>query len=408
MPAPFESILSWITQQERPTVQRVIEWANINSHSHNTAGLAKMAEKLAADFSILGGELKWHDLPPAVSINSQGQTVQTPLGRALTIIKRPDAPLRVLLNIHMDTVYPPDSPFQTAREESGKLHGPGVADAKGGLAVMLMALQALERSPDASRIGWQVLINPDEEIGSPGSAALLETAAKNHHFGLLFEPALPDGAIVDRRRGSGSFSILIRGRAAHAGRDFATGRSALLAAAKISLQLHTLNETLPGVTLNVGSIDGGAPANVVPDLAICRINIRTTDPPDERAALMAVKDFLANLNTTDGITAELHGKFSNPPKVPDAKTLHLLDAIKSCGRDLGLKIASRASGGASDGNKLAAAGLPNIDSLGPRGDRIHSPEEYLVPESLTERAQLSALLLLKIASGNIDPAPFSR
>ena len=389
-------------------VQHVIEWANINSHSHNTTGLAKMAEKLAADFSVLGGEIRWHDLAPAISINSRGQTVQIPLGRAFTITKRPEAQLRVLLNIHMDTVYPPDSPFQSAREESGKLHGPGVADAKGGLAVMLTALQALEQSLDAARIGWQVFINPDEEIGSPGSAALLGEAAKNHHFGLLFEPALPDGAIVDRRRGSGNFSILIRGRAAHAGRDFASGRSALLAAAKIALQLHTLNETLPGVTLNVGSIDGGAPANVVPDLAICRINIRTTDPPDERAALTAVKDFIANLNTTDGITAELQGKFSNPPKIPDPKTQRLLDAIKSCGQELGLKISTRPSGGASDGNKLAAAGLPNIDSLGPRGDRIHSPDEYLIPQSLTERAQLSALLLLKIAAGNIDPAPFCR
>ena len=199
-----------------------------------------------------------------------------PLGQAIAITKRPKAPLRILLNIHLDTVYPPDSSFQAVREEVGTLHGPGVADAKGGLAVMLTALEALERSPNAERIGWRVLLNPDEEIGSPGSASLLADTARDCQFGLLFEPALPDGALVNRRRGSGNFSIIVRGRAAHVGRDFEAGRSALVAAAKISLQLHSLNQSLPGVTLNVGAIDGGGPANVVPDLAICRINIRTT------------------------------------------------------------------------------------------------------------------------------------
>ena len=112
-------------------------------------------------------------------IGSRAQTIHLPLGQAIAITKRPTAPVRVLLNIHLDTVYPPDSPFQSALEEAGILRGPGVADAKGGLAVMLTALEALERSPDAERIGWRVLLNPDEEIGSPGSASLLaETRAR--------------------------------------------------------------------------------------------------------------------------------------------------------------------------------------------------------------------------------------
>jgi glutamate carboxypeptidase len=408
MPTSITSILAWVASQQQGMIDRVIPWANVNSHSHNIASLAKLAELIAADFAPLGGRLKWHDLPPAMSIDNHGQTAQTPLGRALTITKRPDAHLRVLFNIHLDTVYPPESPFQSVREESGKLYGPGVADAKGGIAVMLTALKALEQSPHARRVGWQVLINPDEEIGSPGSASLLEAAARSHHFGLLFEPSLPDGAIVDRRRGSGSFSIVIHGRAAHAGRDFGSGRSALLAAAKLALQLHALNEKIPGVTLNIGSIDGGAPVNVVPDLAICRINVRTTEPFDADIALSAVNKLIAELNTMDCISTELHGKFANAPKIPDDRTLRLLDAILSCGKELGLSIPTRPSGGASDGNKLSAAGLPNIDSLGARGDRIHSPHEYLFTESLAERAQLTAMLLLKIANADIDPAPFCR
>ena len=230
------------------------------------------------------------------------------------------------------------------------------------------------------------MLNPDEEIGSPGSGPLFAAAAKNHHLGLLFEPALPDGALVDRRRGSGGFSIVIHGRSAHAGRDFAHGRSAILAAAQLTVRLHALNQSHPGVTVNISAIDGGSPANVVPDLAICRVNIRTTEPQDEQKILSAVTGLIYELNSMDGIRAELHGRFVATPKIPDDRTGRLLDAIISCGRDLGLTLAHRASGGASDGSRLAAAGLPNIDSLGVRGDHIHSPDEFLLADSLVERA----------------------
>ncbi|MGD0389205.1 MAG: hydrolase [Tepidisphaeraceae bacterium] len=401
-------ILAWIATQRPKMLRRVIDWSNVNSYSYNVAGLEKLGQIVEREFSVLGGVIQWHDLSPAVLIDGRAQPISKPLGRAMTITKRPGAKLRILLNIHLDTVYPPDSPFQSAGEEAGNVRGPGVADAKGGLAVMLTALEALERSGTAEGIGWQVLINPDEEIGSPGSGGLLAAAAKEHHFGLLFEPALPDGALVDRRRGSGNFSIVIRGRAAHAGRDFAAGRSAILAAAKISLQLDSLNRTLPGVTVNVGAIDGGAPPNVVPDLAICRINIRTTQLADEQIVANAVKNLVSELNSAEGIRAELHGQFSSPAKIPDDRTLRLLDAIVSCGKELGMTVATRSSGGASDGNRLAAAGLPNIDSLGVRGDLIHTPNEYMIPDSLVERAQLAALLMLKIAAGDIDPIPFCR
>jgi len=387
---------------------RVVDWAKINSYSLNVAGLAEVTDAVMQEFSGLGGEVRRHDLPPSAVVGDRGQIIQRPLGQAITIDRRPDAAVRVLLNIHLDTVYPPGDSSQTLTGEGGKLRGPGVADAKGGLAVMLTALEALERSPEAARIGWRVVLNPDEEIGSPGSGALLAEAARDCHFGLLFEPALPDGALVNRRRGSGNFSIIIRGRAAHAGRDFASGRSALLAAAKIAMQLHSLNASVPGVTVNIGAIDGGGPANVVPDLAICRINIRTTETSDEQAVLQRVRGFVSELNSMDGISAELHGQFSSPPKIADERTLRLLDAIVGCGKDLGLNLTSRASGGASDGNRLAAAGLANIDTLGVRGDRIHSPEEFMVVDSLVERAQLTALLLLKIAAGDIDASPFSR
>ena len=162
------------------------------------------------------------------------------------------------------------------------------------------------------------------------------------------------------------------------------------------------------MTLNIGAIDGGGPANVVPDLAICRINIRTTEPVDEQAALRSVEKLVSQLNATEGITAEIQGEFTASPKLLDHRTANLLNAIIACGHELNLNLTARASGGVSDGNRLAAAGLPNIDTLGVRGDRIHSPDEFMHTGSLVERAQLTALLLLKIAAGHIDPSPFCR
>jgi glutamate carboxypeptidase len=404
-----QTALNWIATQRDQSLQRVTAWANINTYYFNTTGLAQLTDILAKGFSPLNGQLIRHDLLPAESIDPRAQTIRTPLGQALSITKRPNAPLRILLNIHMDTVYPPTHPSPQITEiELGKLRGPGVADAKGGLAIMLTALQAFEQFGQTDRLGWQVLINPDEEIGSPGSAQLLAAAAKSNHLGLLFEPALPDGAIVDRRRGSGNFSIIIRGRSAHAGRDFANGRNAVLAAAQLALKIRDLNNSNPGITLNISAIDGGTPTNVVPDLAICRLNIRITEPQDEPRILSAVNTLIAETNSAEGISAELRGHFTSPPKILDDRTNQLLEAILSCGQDLGLSLSHRPSGGASDGNKLAAAGLPNIDSLGPRGNQIHSPDEFVFIDSLTERAQLVALLLLKLAAGDIDPKPFCR
>ena len=132
--------------------------------------------------------------------DSAGSAVREPLGKALLIRKRPEAPLRLLLCCHTDTVYPSDHPFQkSVRIADNILRGPGVTDAKGGLVVMLLALEAFERSPWSAKLGWEVLINPDEEIGSPGSAPLLIQAAKRNDLGLIFEPSFPDGNLAGAR-----------------------------------------------------------------------------------------------------------------------------------------------------------------------------------------------------------------
>jgi len=398
------AILDWIDQQAPSMRQKLTDWAHINTGSGNLAGLDHFRRMLRLEFSRLGAQVSEIELPPMESIDARGATARQAVGAALCAVKRPEAKQRVFLCIHMDTVYPPDHAFQTCTLlDANTLRGPGVADAKGGLLVMLTALAALERSSAAAKIGWEVLINSDEEIGSMSSLLLLEAAAKRNQVGLLFEPAMADGSLVERRKGSGSFSAIVHGRAAHAGRDFHHGRSAMVAAAKLILGLDHLNRERPGVTVNIGRIDGGGPSNVVPDLAVVRFNVRTTLAEDETFVLAHVRKCLEEINCQDGIRAELHGGFTSPPKIPDSAARRLMDLITGCGRELNMPIQWKDSGGTCDGNKLAAAGLPNVDTLGPCGGNLHSSEEFVVLDSLPQRAKLAALALMRLAEEEGEP-----
>lgn len=384
-------------------VELLARWANVNSSSHNLPGLNEMLALLETEFSRLGAETERAELEQHELEDSAGSAVRGPLGKALLIRKRPTAPLRIFLCCHMDTVYPPDHPFQkSVRIADNMLRGPGVTDAKGGLVVMLMALEAFERTPWSAKLGWEVLINPDEEIGSPGSATLLIQAAQKNDLGLVFEPSFPDGNLVSARKGSGNFTVIVKGKAAHAGRDPQLGRNAIDALARFIVGLASFTDSGGGITTNVGLIQGGGPVNVVPDLAECRFNVRVVTPDGQESFEGGLKRLAEEINRVDGISLVIHGRFTRPPKPLDGKMRKLLEQVAKCGRDLGLSLQWRPTGGACDGNNLAAAGLMTIDSLGATGGDIHSSEEYILLDSLAERAKLTALLLMKVASGEME------
>ncbi|MEY2884711.1 MAG: hypothetical protein RL490_2435, partial [Pseudomonadota bacterium] len=212
--------LGCLDGQRAAMTAQVLDWAAINSGSRNLAGLAVIADRLVTAFAPLGGTATLVAPVAVTSIAADGTTIAQPHGHNLHIVKRPEAPLRVLLTGHMDTVFAADHPFQACRAlDADTLNGPGTADMKGGIAVMLAALTAFEASPFADRLGWDIVINSDEEVSSPGSATLLAAAARRCHLGLTYEPALPDGTLAGARKGSGNFSSIVSGRAAHAGRE---------------------------------------------------------------------------------------------------------------------------------------------------------------------------------------------
>ena len=383
-----------------PMLAQVENWSTVNSGSRNLDGLAVIGARLAGAFADLPGELAMRDGTPVEAIDAAGRPVAVPHGKNLHLKVRPDAPVQLLLTGHMDTVFAADHPFQALRwlEPGRVLNGPGVADMKGGIAVMLAALKAVEASPAASVLGYEVVINSDEEVGSLGSAALIAEAAQGKRAALTYEPsALPDGTFAGARPGSGNFDFTVRGRSAHAGRNPEEGRNALVAAADLALRLQSA--VGPGLKVNPARIDGGSPNNVVPDLAVLRANVRPETRDDQARAQALIEASVAAVAADHGVQIHVHGHFARPPKplTPEAEALFKL--VQRAGADLGQPVAWKSTGGVCDGNNIAACGVPVIDTMGVRGGSIHSMEEFLIVDSLAERAALSALTILRLAEG---------
>ena len=382
-----------------PMRAQVERWAAINTGTSNLAGLSELAGQLAEAFGALPGVVRCVDSLPEDSIAPDGILHTTARGKHIHVAVRPGANRRILLTGHMDTVFPADHPFQTLTEiEPGVINGPGVADMKGGIAVMLAALLAFEDSNAASALGYDVVLNSDEETGSTTSAALIADLARGKVAALTYEPAaLPDGTLAGARPGSGNFSFVVTGVSAHAGRNPDDGRSALLAAADLALRLAALRTA--GLSVNPAKIDGGGPNNVVPDHAVLRVNMRPLTAALQSFASESIASIVGQVSEWHDVKIAIHGGFGRPPKPINAPAERLFGLVRDCGADLGQSIAWRATGGVCDGNNIAACGVPVVDTMGVRGGAIHSPHEYLIVESLAERAALSALTLYRLATG---------
>jgi len=378
---------------------QVETWAAVNSGSRNLAGLERMARLLADAFAALPGEPALIEPARVETVDASGRVRAIEHGRHLHLRVRPESPVQLLLTGHMDTVFEADHPFQALTWlDDGVLNGPGVADMKGGIAVMLAALKAIEASEAAASFGYEVVINSDEEVGSPASATLLAQAARGKRAALTYEPAaLPDGTLAGARPGSGNFSFTIHGRSAHAGRNPEDGRNAVIAAADLALRLKAL--VRPGLSVNPARIDGGSPNNVVPDLAILRVNLRPATPDDETDAANVIDATVKAIAAEHGVEVQVHGGWGRPPKPMTAEAEALFELVRQAGADLGQTIGWQPSGGVCDGNNIAACGVPVVDTMGVRGGKIHSMEEYLIVDSLAERAALSALTILRLAEG---------
>lgn len=302
---------------------------------------------------------------------------------------------RLLLIGHMDTVFDPGTaaarPFRTVGRRA---FGPGVTDMKAGLLAGLHAIAALQAVGETPAVTF--VANPDEEIGSPFSTPHIRVLAAEHDAALVLECARANGDIVSARKGIADYEVTLAGRAAHAGVEPEKGRSAILEAARQVIALHTLNGHWPSVTLNAGVIHGGTRPNVV--AAECRIelDLRAATTAEFDEAAVAVEKIVAN-PSLDGVTATLRRIAHHPPMEKSAASARLVALAQEVAAELGFSVKDTATGGASDANTTAAAGLPSLDGLGPVGGDDHSIDEWLDLDSIVPRTTLLAGLLSRAA-----------
>ncbi|MFB6272776.1 MAG: M20 family metallopeptidase [Salinibacter sp.] len=308
---------------------------------------------------------------------------------------RPEGRLRgrpvQLLVGHSDTVWPlgtlQEIPFEV---EDNVARGPGVFDMKGGLVQMVFALAALRAAPVEPAVVPVVFVNSDEERGSPTSERHLRRLARCAHRAFVLEPALGvDGKIKTARKGGGRFTVRIEGESAHAGLDPESGSSAILELSHVVQSLHELNDPEAGISVNVGTIDGGTRPNVVADAGSAEVDVRITTHEQARQVDEAIRGLEA---TTPGTALSIEGGIGRPPMEPTPASRRLWEQARHAGTLLGLDLDEGRSGGVSDGNLLSQH-APTLDGLGPVGDGAHARHEFCYVDKMMERSALLALLL---------------
>jgi glutamate carboxypeptidase len=371
----------------------------IDSGTYTKAGVNEVGAWMADRLASLGGLVE--RLPG------------TDLGDAFTAtFTNGRAGPSVLLIGHSDTVFDPGTaaarPFT---ESDGRLLGPGVSDMKAGLLVGLHALAAFRAvataslsDPSAASVAdWLpvgrliFVVNPDEEIGSPSSTALISRLAAGADVALVLEAARENGDIVSSRKGHTDLRVHIRGRAAHAGVEPHKGRSAVLEAAHKIIALHDLNGRFPGVTVNAGVVHGGTRPNIVADWATIGVDVRAVQRRDQEAVEAAIVG-IAGTSSVPDVEGEMEIATRHWPMERTAASGRLVEHAVAVAAELGFDLHEAATGGASDGNTTAGLGVPTIDGLGPIGGLDHAPGEYVERDSIVPRATLLAGLLQAIGA----------
>jgi glutamate carboxypeptidase len=305
---------------------------------------------------------------------------------------RPPAGFQLILG-HLDTVWPLGTleRMPVVRRDD-RLHGPGVFDMKGGLVQTLFALDALAELGLEPASPPLILVCSDEEIGSPDSRTHSIRLARDAARAFVVEPSFgQDGALKTARKGVGRFDLRIHGQASHAGIEPEKGVSAILELSRQVQRLFELNDTARGITVNVGTIDGGLGANVIAPEAVARVEARVPDAAD---AERIERQILSLEAVEPGIRIEVSGGFGRPPLERTPRNRRLWQAAQAAGARLGIDLDEAAVGGASDGN-LASEHTAVLDGMGAVGDGAHAPEEHVIVPRMPERAALLAAMLVE-------------
>jgi glutamate carboxypeptidase len=324
-----------------------------------------------------------------------GEGSAEPLGDVLVARLEGDTPEgpRILLIGHMDTVFPDGTPLDRPFTIDGdRARGPGTSDMKGGLLAGYYAVRALQEI-GLDRFGSITYVcNPDEEIGSPFSGPIILELAPSMSACFVLECGRENGNIVSARKGVADISVVVNGRAAHAGVEPQKGRSATLQAAHATIDLHALNGRWPGVTVNVGVIRGGNRPNVVAERCELEVDLRAETQASFDEALAEIER-VARATVVPDVTVETRKVSGFPAMEKSPASAGLIRRVKEIAHDLGFEVNDQSTGGASDANPVAALGIPTLDGLGPVGGGAHSREEWLDLSSVVPRVSMLAGLI---------------
>jgi glutamate carboxypeptidase len=371
-------VLRWLTEREHEMVDCVREFVLRESPTHSKMACDQLSTYLEVQFVAIGGRAKIHRQDIAgdhLQVDFSGAEGREPL----------------LLLGHLDTVYDLGT-LQTMpwREENRRLYGPGVFDMKSGIAQLLFALAALREIRGGLPRPVKVLLVSDEEGGSQSSRAITENLAKQCAAVLVCEPSGPEGALKTARKGVGSFTVRVTGKASHAGLDFEKGESAILELAHQIEAISRLTDLERGTTLNVGVIRGGTRSNVVAAEAVAEVDLRIAHKGD--GAIMESK--IRRLRSVNKkCKLEVEGGINRPPLERTKDVVALFELARRIAGDLGFALEEIAVGGGSDGNFTAGVGVPTLDGLGAVGEGAHAPHESIVAAELPRRAALLAGLI---------------
>ena len=370
-----ETAPEWLTLLEKIV--------NINSGTQNIEGLEAVREVLIPEFEKLGFEATIHNL------NN---------GHKLVSMVVPGGKPELLLMGHIDTVFKKDSPFQEYEVKGDRIYGPGIIDMKAGIVLMLGLLKKFKDTGQLKK--FMVIINDDEEIGSPNSHALVNKLVAGVKSGLVFEPGLPGGAVVTSHSGVKWLTLSVRGKASHAGLEPEKGTNACVELSHKAVEISKLTEYSKKLTVNVGVITGGSKPNVVCEHATATIDMRFVERDDGENTVRKIqeitdKSYVYNdyLKTTP--TAKLETLVAIP-SMPSSHARRLYGLLEIAGESINQKVSSSHVGFTSDANHLADTGMDLLVGLGPYGEGMHTDSEYLSISTYEERLKLTEALIKEI------------
>ena len=375
--------MEFIKQSEKQMLELIEKIVNIDSGSYDKEGIDQVGNVLIEQYEKLGFTVERHE-------NKNH-------GDNLVLQHKEAKDPKVLILAHMDTVFPKgtaeERPFSI---KDGRAYGPGVVDMQSSLVSVIYAIKGLQEENNDAYKNVQIVLNSDEEIGSPTSRELIEQLSEGKQYALVMESGRANGAIVSARRGGGGYTLTVKGKAAHSGVAPEDGISAVEELAHKIIKLEQLNDHENGIAINVGIINGGAATNMIPDYAKAEIDVRITREDQGPVIDQKIKDICAT-SDVPGTELTLEGGINRPPLELNDRNKELLQIVKEVGSSIGVTIEDVHTGGGSDASFPSALGVATIDGLGPVGGELHNENEYMVIETLTERCNLLAHLIAELS-----------